>query len=202
MQGGLQESKEQEDRSVGWELSPLPPNVQLLGPGEVPRSVGTESQTGASPWSVTGPRHPGGNPASLWGQQEAQVASCAQIRCSQHTRTPPSHGHGCLIQHLYPQISVRDLGVDVGGRGMAFAIYQIPTVCPDSSAWVLQGGPCDLHYKVWLGDQRRLINLPRVHKFNSSLIQSPAVCLYLAACVCNYLLQTHLGGWGYPSPPA
>lgn len=41
--------------------------------------------------------------------------------------------------------------------------------------------------KAGLGDQR-LINLPRIHKFDPSLIQSPAICLSRAARV-----QMHLG---------
>lgn len=38
--------------------------------------------------------------------------------------------------------------------------------------------------------------MPRVHKFDPGLIQTRAVCLYVAAVCNNYLLQTPLGGWG------
>lgn len=136
-------------------LNPPPPQGHLPGPGEVPRSVGTSRDcfppgpsTGASPWSVTGPWHHGGNPTVLVLVILCPCGASGTLKHFNSALCPdqvlPAHKDTITVTwpqppHSAPLPANKHQGPGRRRRGwegdMASAIYQTPNTCQDSSAW-------------------------------------------------------------------
>lgn len=153
--GGASGQRRMEKAGGGRLLNPPPPQGHLPGPGEVPRRVGTSRDcfppgpsTGASPWSVTGPWHHGGNPTVLVLVILRPCGASGTLKHFNSALCPdqvlPAHKDTITVTwpqppHSAPLSANKHQGPGRRRRGWegdtASAIYQTPNTCQDSSAW-------------------------------------------------------------------